>query len=76
MATRESYPGPVLVIYGALDPLVTRAMAEETAAHFPKGRLLVLEGIGHSMNLENPGMLKGILEGFLKEVHGEIQGGG
>lgn len=32
----KSYPGPVLVIYGALDPLVTRAMAEETAATFQR----------------------------------------
>ncbi|RTI00409.1 alpha/beta hydrolase [Thermus scotoductus] len=66
----RAYPGPVLVIYGALDPLVTRAMAEETAALFPKGRLLVLEGVGHSLNLEDPKRLSGILEAFLKEVGG------
>ena len=66
----RAYPGPVLVIYGALDPLVTRAMAEETAAFFPKGRLLVLEGVGHSLNLEDPKRLSGILEAFLKEVGG------
>lgn len=72
----QPYRGPVLVVYGALDPLVTRAMAEATAAFFPRGRLLVLEGVGHSANLENPGMLKGVLETFLKEVQGEVQGGG
>lgn len=71
----RAYPGPVLVIHGAMDPLVTRAMAEETAAFFPKGRLLILENTGHSVNLENPGLLKGILEDFLKEVHGEVPGG-
>ncbi|WP_114312525.1 alpha/beta fold hydrolase [Thermus caldifontis] len=70
------YPGPVLVVHGAMDSLVTRAMAEETAAFFPRGKLLGLENIGHSVNLENPGLLKGILEDFLKEVHGEVPGGG
>ena len=64
----RAYPGPVLVLYGTLDPIVTRAMAEETKAFFPKGRLMVLEGVGHSLNLEDPARLKAILEGFLKEV--------
>jgi pimeloyl-ACP methyl ester carboxylesterase len=58
----------VLVLYGTLDPIVTRAMAEETKAFFPEGRLMVLEGVGHSLNLEDPARLKAILEGFLKEV--------
>lgn len=62
------YPGPVLVVYGALDPLVTRGMAEATAAFFPRGRLRVLEGVGHSVNLENPGLFREILGEFLKEV--------
>jgi pimeloyl-ACP methyl ester carboxylesterase len=64
----RAYPGPVLVLYGTLDPIVTRAMAEETKAFFPKGRLMVLEGVGHSLNLEDPARLKAILEDFLKEV--------
>ncbi len=62
------YEGPVLVLYGALDPLVTRAMAEETAQAFPRGRLRVLEGVGHALNLENPGLFREILLEFLKEV--------
>ncbi len=66
----RAYGGPVLVLYGALDPLISREMAEATAAFFPKTRLQVLEGVGHSLNLENPGLLKEILEGFLKEVAG------
>lgn len=71
-AWRLSHPygGPVLVLYGALDPLISRAMAEATAAFFPRGRLLVLEGVGHSLNLEDPLRLKAILETFLKEVAG------
>ncbi|GAA6734629.1 alpha/beta fold hydrolase [Thermus oshimai] len=67
---QRPYGGPVLVLYGALDPLVSRAMAEETAAFFPRGRLLVLEGVGHSLNLEDPPRLKAILEAFLGEVMG------
>ncbi|BDG23556.1 alpha/beta fold hydrolase [Thermus thermophilus] len=66
----RAYGGPVLVLYGTLDPLISREMAEATAAFFPKARLQVLEGVGHSLNLENPGLLKAILEGFLKEVAG------
>ncbi len=62
------YPGPVLVVYGTLDPLISRAMAEATAAFFPRGRFLAVEGVGHSLNLENPGLFREILEGFLKEV--------
>ncbi|ETN89281.1 alpha/beta fold hydrolase [Thermus sp. NMX2.A1] len=72
----RAYPGPVLVVYGTLDPLVTRVMAEETAAFFPRGRLLVLEGVGHSVNLESPELLKDILKDFVKEVYGEVQGRG
>ncbi|WP_018111599.1 alpha/beta fold hydrolase [Thermus igniterrae] len=62
------FPGPVLVVYGTLDPLISRAMAEATAAFFPRGRFLAVEGVGHSLNLENPGLFREILEGFLKEV--------
>ncbi|QWK21273.1 alpha/beta fold hydrolase [Thermus antranikianii] len=72
----RAYPGPVLVVYGTLDSLVTRVMAEETAAFFPRGRLLVLEGVGHSVNLESPELLKDILKDFVKEVYGEVQGRG
>ncbi len=64
----RAYGGPVLVLHGALDPLISREMAVATAAFFPRGRLRVLEGVGHSVNLENPGLLKDVLEGFLKEV--------
>lgn len=64
----RAYGGSVLVLYGTLDPLISRAMAEETAAFFPRGRLLVLEGVGHSLNLEDPPRLQAILEAFLEEV--------
>ncbi|GGN02760.1 alpha/beta hydrolase [Thermus composti] len=66
----KPFVGPVLVVHGALDPLIPQEMAAATAAFFPRGRLRVLEGVGHSLNLENPGLLKEILEGFLKEVAG------
>ncbi|KIX84548.1 alpha/beta fold hydrolase [Thermus filiformis] len=62
------YPGPVLVVHGEKDPLVPLAMAEITRAFFPKARLHVLPGLGHSPQLEDPGGFLNVLEGFLEEV--------
>lgn len=62
------YPGPVLVVHGEKDPLVPLAMAETTRSFFPQGRLLVLPGLGHSPQLEEPEVFLGALKAFLEEV--------
>ncbi|MFO7730097.1 MAG: alpha/beta hydrolase [Spirochaetia bacterium] len=45
---------PVLVIVGDKDVIISREMAQATADAFPKGELKVLEGIGHSVMVEDP----------------------
>lgn len=62
------FPGPVLVVHGLLDPLLPREVAEATARAFPQGRLLLVEGVGHSLNLEDPIHFLRILREFLQEV--------
>jgi pimeloyl-ACP methyl ester carboxylesterase len=59
---------PVLVVWGRKDVIVTEAMARETAAAFPRAKLLVLETVGHSVMVEDPGLWRGILLAFLAEL--------
>ena len=40
---------PTLVVHGTEDPLIPPAHGEDTAAHIPGARLLLIEGMGHSM---------------------------
>jgi len=64
-AGAASFGKPVLVIWGAGDYLVTRAMAEETAAAYPAAALRVLDGVGHSPMVEDPERFKALLKEFL-----------
>jgi len=59
---------PVLVLRGALDYLITDAMARETAAAFPRARLETLDGVGHSVMAEDPARFAKLLEDFLVDV--------
>jgi len=45
---------PTLVVWGDRDRLVDPALARRVAASIPGSRLLVLEGIGHVAQLEDP----------------------
>lgn len=40
---------PTLVIHGRADPLVPLAAGQDTAAHVPGARLLVIDGMGHDL---------------------------
>ncbi len=40
---------PTLVIHGRADPLVPLAAGQDTAAHVPGARLLVINGMGHDL---------------------------
>jgi len=51
-----SYKGKVLVIRGALDGLITDEMAQETARAYPNAQLITLDGVGHSVIVENPAL--------------------
>ncbi len=63
-----TYAKPVFVIRGDQDALITPEMAEATAQAFPKGRLWVLEGVGHSPMIEAPARLGEMLRMAFSEV--------
>lgn len=58
---------PALVVWGDQDVIITRAMAEETAAAFgnPPAQLHVLAGVGHSPIVEAPAAFLALLQSFL-----------
>jgi pimeloyl-ACP methyl ester carboxylesterase len=48
-------PGvPVSVVWGADDPAIPRAVADDVARRLPHVRLTLLEGTGHSPHVEHP----------------------
>lgn len=64
-----AYGGPVLVIWGRRDSIVTEAMARETAAAFSGARLEIVETVGHSVVAEDPELFKRLLLGFAAQAH-------
>ena len=65
-----AFNGPVLVIWGRKDVIVTEAMARETADAFPHARLTILESVGHSVVVEDPAVFTGHLEEFIRTQAG------
>lgn len=63
-----SYAGPVLVLRGNLDPIITEEMAKATATAYPNARLRLLEGVGHSVIVENPSLFLKLLNEFMAEI--------
>ncbi|MEJ5183647.1 MAG: alpha/beta hydrolase [Rectinemataceae bacterium] len=63
-----NYRGPVLVLRGELDPIITAAMAEETARAYPNARLISLQGVGHSIIVEKPALFLKIMQEYLAEI--------
>jgi len=61
------FQGPVLVIRGTLDQIITDEMAQKTATAYPHARLVTLEGMGHSVIVEDPSLFLHILMDFLAE---------
>lgn len=59
---------PVLVVRGSLDYLISEPMARETAEAFPDAELVLLDGIGHSPQVEDPEGFHELLARFLKGV--------
>jgi len=60
-----SFDKPVLVLRGGSDFIITETMAEDTARAYPKGNFLPLEGVGHSVIVEDPPRFLELLAGFL-----------
>jgi pimeloyl-ACP methyl ester carboxylesterase len=60
-----SFTAPVLVVWGRKDVIVTEEMARETAAAFPNARLVILDDVGHSVVVEDPGAFVRLLLEFV-----------
>jgi len=50
----RDFKGKVLIAVGKKDTLITEAMARESAAEFPDAEVRALEGVGHSLMVEDP----------------------
>lgn len=60
-----AFAGPVSVVWGTLDAIITREMAEQTVAAYPNAALTVLEGIGHSVMVEAPERFTELVTAFI-----------
>jgi len=60
-----SFRGPLMVVVGDHDELLPVEEARQLAASAPAGRLVVVEGAGHLVNLDAPGRFNGILPELL-----------
>jgi len=58
---------PVLVLHGTDDGLSPIENATQLTAHLPDAELQLLEGIGHSPNVEDVGAFNKAIEGFLSK---------
>jgi len=65
----RAYRGPVLVLRGGKDALITAALAERTVAAYgpERARLVTWDDVGHSPQIEAPDRFKGILAEFVGE---------
>jgi branched-chain amino acid transport system permease protein len=61
----SGFTAPVLVLWGRRDIIITEAMARETAAAYPAARLEILDDVGHSVMVEDPGRFKVLLSTFI-----------
>ncbi len=60
-----AFSGPVLVIWGRRDTIITEAMARETTSAFPDARLSIVEHVGHSVIVEDPPLFISLLREFI-----------
>jgi branched-chain amino acid transport system permease protein len=60
-----NFKGPVLVIWGRKDAILTEEMARETVTAFPRASLRILEGVGHSVMVEDPAEFVRIISAFI-----------
>jgi pimeloyl-ACP methyl ester carboxylesterase len=59
---------PLLIVWGARDPIIPVSHAESAHETLPGSRLEVFESIGHLPQLEAPGRFVAVLERFLTET--------
>jgi pimeloyl-ACP methyl ester carboxylesterase len=58
---------PVLIVWGARDPIIPARHGEDAHRTLPGSRLEIFEGAGHMPQLEQPGHFIAVLETFLAE---------
>jgi pimeloyl-ACP methyl ester carboxylesterase len=59
---------PVLIVWGARDPIIPVGHGEEAHAALPGSTLEIFEGAGHMPQLEQPGHFIAVLERFLADT--------
>ena len=59
---------PVLVLWGAGDRTLSIELGREVAARVPNGRLRVVAGAGHSVQLDEPGIVARAIQSAMDEV--------
>jgi 2-hydroxy-6-oxonona-2,4-dienedioate hydrolase len=59
---------PTLVVRGSLDPIVPQVWAEEVAMLLPMGQLVVIPGVGHTINYSAPLELARVTRAFLNQT--------
>ncbi len=59
------FTGPVLVLRGGKDLLITEEMARDTVAAFPDARLEIVDDVGHSVMAEDPARFVALIGEFL-----------
>lgn len=68
-AVLEKFDLPTLVVVGELDLPDFRDIADQVAQRIPGAQKIVLEGVGHMSNMEDPATFNRILLEFLETVH-------
>lgn len=64
-----AYGGPVHVVWGRKDAIVTEAMARTTAAAFNRGSLEILDNVGHSAMIEDSAAFRDILARAVRQAY-------
>lgn len=59
---------PVLIVWGARDPIIPVSHGEDAHRALPGSRLEVFDGVGHLPQVEQPSRFITVLEGFLAET--------
>jgi pimeloyl-ACP methyl ester carboxylesterase len=59
---------PVLIVWGARDPIIPAGHGEDAHRALPGSRLEIFDGVGHLPQVEQPGRFITVLEDFLAET--------
>lgn len=60
-----AFAGPVLVLWGGKDSIITESMARQTAGAYRHARLEIIDTVGHSVMVEDPERFRTLLAEFL-----------